>query len=324
MKRIFFLLVAILVQSLLLAQRFEAGLETTMGPAFTSFKGDLSQMVGFSELEITRADVDTAFARFDLDAPRWLKELFPGIRIEIAGDVARKLTRNVKSVRFFARYEFIGGSFTISDPRLSPQPEGRKFKNQFKSVRLSISGDAEGLAKHLALIALEDETRVKPFFNKRYDLEAYIHLKKLFLNEVVLAEWGRQSKLDFEVTAGVRFTADPSPILDLGNILFVKEEIDDLLEGGVLRPVENTTDKIAEAIQNVVFGKFRDPRVVPSLGWFVRGELPINFGGDLSLLIGAELSVNKHLSIKGTQPMYGAYGFGGIRWSIFHTDKKRR
>lgn len=324
MKKICLLLAIIFTQQMLSAQHFEAGLETTMGPAFTAFNGDLSKMVGFSELEISQEDVDEAFERYDLEAPRWLKELFPGVRMEVGGDVSRQLTRNVKSVRFFARYRFIGGSFTISDPRLSPQPEGRKLKNQWKAVRLSLAGDAEGLAEHLALVALEDETRVKPFFNNRYDLEAWVDLKKMFLNEVTLAEWGRRSKLDFEVTAGLRFTADPSPVLDLGNVLFVKEELDALLEGGVLTPVENTTDQIAEAIQNVVFGKFRDPRVVPSLGWFVRGALPVNFGGDLSLLIGAELSVSQHISIKGTQPMYSAYGFGGVRWSIFNKDKNRR
>lgn len=324
MKKICLLLVIVFMQQMLSAQHFEAGLETSMGPAFTSFKGDLSQMVGFSELEITQEDVNEAFERFNLDAPRWLKELFPGVRMDVGDDVSQQLTRNVKSVRFFARYRFLGAAFTISDPRLSERPEGRKFRNQWKAVRLSLAGDAEELAEHLALVALADENRVKPFFNNRYDLEAYIDLKRMLLNEVVLAEWGRRSKLDFEVTAGLRFTADPSPVLDLGSVLFIRDRLDELMEGGVLRPVENTTDQIAEAIQNVVFGKFRDPRVVPSLGWFVRGELPVNFGGDLSLVVGAELSVNQHLSIKGTQPMYSAYGFGGVRWRIFNKGSIRR
>ncbi len=307
-----------------IAQKFEVGVETSIGSAHTSFKGDLSKMVGFSELEITTADVDTAFAQFDLSAPRWIKEVFPGLRIEVADEISKQLSRPIRAVRFFVRYEFIGGSLTISDPRLATQQESRKLKNQLKAIRLSLAGDAEGLASHLALMAIADETRVKPFFAKRYDLEIYAHLKRLFLGDYVIAEWGSRDKnnITFDVAAGIRFTADPSPILELGDILFVRDEIDDLLEGGILAPVESKTDKIAEAIQNVTFGKFRDPRVVPSFGWFLRGELPVNFGGRFSLVAGGELSMQQHTAIKGTKPMYSIYGFAGIRWLVLGNDKK--
>lgn len=318
MKNIFIISSIILFGLALNAQNFEAGVETTYGRTFSSFKGDLAGMVGFSEIEITEAQIDTAFVRFDLDAPRWLRELFPGIRMEVTGDISKKLNRNAKSIRFFARYKWIGGSFIISDPRLTDPLESKKFKNQIKSVRLSIGGKTEELAEHLAIIVLEDETKVKPFFNNRYDAELYLHLKKMLLPDVVLLEWGKrkESYLDFEVTSGLRFTADPSPVLDLGSILFVQEKLDSLMEGGLLGPVENITDKIAEGIQNVVFGKFKDPRVVPSWGWFVRPELVANFGSGLSLVGGAEMSVNNHISIKGTKPMFSLYAFAGVRVSV--------
>ena len=303
-------------------QRFEVGVETSIGRSHATFKGDLAKMVGFSELEISRAQVDTAFAHFGLGAPRWLKDLFPGIKIDVNTTLSKQLTRNITSTRFFARYDWLGGSFTISDPRLTPQLESKKFGNQFKSVRLSLSGDAEALAEHLAIIALKDETKVKPFFSKRYDLEAYVDVKKLVFPHQALLEWGKNSTLDLELTVGFRFTADPSPVVDLGSILFVSEKIDELMEGGILNPVENTTDQIAVAIQNVVFGKFRDPRVVPSLGWIVRGELPVYFGWNFSLVAGGEFGINKHTSIKGTSPMYSAYGFAGLRWRILGVEKK--
>ena len=152
-------------------------METTFGRSYTTFNGSIADMVGFSEIEITEDQIDTAFVRLTLDAPRWLTDLFPGIRIEVLGEVSKKLNRNNQSVRFFARYKFIGGSFSISDPRLTDPLESSKLKNQVRSVRLSLSGQTEELAEHLALIALADETRVKPFFKNRYDAELYLHLK---------------------------------------------------------------------------------------------------------------------------------------------------
>lgn len=324
MRKTILLSSILLIGTIARAQDFEAGVETTFGTSYTTFNGDLAGMVGFSEVEITEAQIDTAFVRFDLDAPGWLRELFPGIRIEVLGEVSKKLNRNNQSVRFFARYKWIGGSFIISDPRLTDPLESRKFKNQVRSLRLSLSGKTEELAEHLAIIALEDETKVKPFFNNRYDAELYLHLKKLFIPDVLIAEWGRQknSYLDFEVTSGLRFTADPSPVLDLGSILFVQEKLDSLMEGGLLNPVENITDQIAEGIQNVVFGRFKDPRVVPSWGWFVRPELVANFGGGLSLVGGAEMSVNNHIAIKGTKPMFSLYAFAGVRVSVLGRGRR--
>lgn len=297
-------------------------METVMGPAVTTFRGDLARMVGFSELELSQAEVDSAIAGLGITAPRWLKELFPGIRITVDEEIRKTMTRNVKGVRVYARLKWIGGAFTISDPRLTEPLESRKFKNQFKAVRLSVSGQAEALAKHLALVALADADRVDPFFSKRYDLEAYVHLKKLVLGEDPLLEWGKNNTLDLEVTGGLRFTADPSPVVDLGSILFVRDRIDSLLEGGILAPVESTTDAIAQAIQNIVFGKFRDPRIVPSLGWFVRGEVPVNFGGAFSAIAGTELSLNEHLTMKGTSPMFSIYGFVGFRWNVIGEKRK--
>jgi hypothetical protein len=304
-------------------QLFEAGMETTIGPAFSTFRGDLAEMVGFSELEITKGQLDTAFAEFNLSAPQWLRNLFPGIRIEVDQEISKKLTRNVKSVRFFGRFKWVGGSFTVSDPRLTEPLESRKLKNQLKAVSLSISGKAGELAEHLAEVALADATRVNPFFEKRYDIEAYVHLKKIVLGDDPLLVFGsrKNSSLDFELTAGARFTADPSPVVDLGSILFIAERLDSLMEGGLLAPVEELTDKIAVAVQNVVFGKFKDPRIVPSTGFFLRGVVPVNFGGDFSVIAGAEFSVNNHTSIKGTRPMTSTHGFAGLRWNV--VGKKR-
>lgn len=319
MKKIWLCYLSLFSLCSLQGQGFEFGMESVIGGTYTTFKGDLSKMVGFSELEITEDQIDTAFVRANIDAPRWLKELFPGLRIDLADqEVKKNLSRSVSSVRFFARYEWLGGSFAISSPRLTEPQESKKFKNQIKAVRLSISGEAEALSEHLAAMALADVNRVAPFFNKRYDLEFYAHLKQMLMGDEVLLEWGnRKTKtLDFELTGGVRFTADPSPVIDLGNILFVRERLDELMEGGILNSVEGLTDQIAEAIQNVVFGKFRDPRIVPSLGWFARAELPLNFGSGFSVVAGTELSIQNHLTIKGTSPMFSAYGFLGMRWAI--------
>ena len=71
-----------------------------------------------------------------------------------------------------------------------------------------------------------------------------------------------------------------------------------------------------------MFGKIRDPRVVPSFGWVVRGQALANFGGGFSIVGGAELNVNKHTSIKGTKPMLSIYGFTGFRWNIMGKHKK--
>lgn len=319
MKKIWLCYFALFSAYALQGQGFEFGMESVIGGSYTTFKGDLSKMVGFSELEITSDQIDTAFVRYDIDAPRWLKELFPGLRIDLKDqEVKKNLSRSVSSVRFFAKYKWIGGSFTISAPRLTERQESMKLKNQIKAVRLSISGQAEALSEHLAVMALADVNRIKPFFNKRYDLEVYAHLKQLFMGDQVLLEWGdrKTRTLDLELTTGIRFTADPSPVVDLGNILFVRERLDELMEGGILNSVEGVTDKIAEAIQNVVFGKFRDPRIVPSLGWFARAELPLNFGSGFSVVAGTELSLNNHLTIKGTSPMFSAYGFLGMRWAM--------
>ncbi len=319
MKKIWLCYLSLFSFCCLQGQGFEFGMESVIGGTYTTFKGDLSKMVGFSELEITEDQIDTAFVRANIDAPRWLKELFPGLRIDLADQEVRKnLSRSVSSVRFFARYKWVGGSFAISSPRLTEPQESKKLKNQIKAVRLSISGEAEALSEHLAAMALADVNRVAPFFNKRYDLEFYAHLKQMLMGNEVLLEWGNRTTktLDFELTAGVRFTADPSPVIDLGNILFVRERLDELMEGGILNSVEGLTDQIAEAIQNVVFGKFRDPRIVPSLGWFARAELPLNFGSGFSVVAGTELSIQNHLTIKGTSPMFSAYGFLGMRWAM--------
>ncbi len=306
------------ILSALNAQHFEVGMETTFGPAYTSFKGDLAQIVGFSEIELSEADVDQAFNDANINAPKWVKDLFPGLRIDLADqEVSKQLSRSVKAARFFARYRFIGASFTISDPRITEPLEAKKFKNQWKALRLSLSGDAEALSEHLGVVALADAKRVDPFFEKRYELEAYIHLKQLLFPDMVLLEWGEDNTVNFELTTGLRLSADPSPVVDLGNILFVREKIDNLLEGGLLGSVENITDEIAEAIQNVVFGQFRDPRIVPSMGWLGRAEAMANFGGGFSVTAGLELSLQKHTAVRGTRPMFSAYGFLGGRWRIF-------
>lgn len=301
------------------AQHLEIGMETTIGPAYTTFRGDLSQIVGFSEIELSDEDVDRAFENANLNAPKWVKDLFPGLRIDLADqEVSKQLSRTVKAARFFLRYRFFGASFTISDPRITAPLESKKLKNQIKAVRLSLSGNAEALSEHLAIIALADAKRVDPFFERRYELETYLHLKKLFLPNHLLLEWGDNNTIDYELTTGLRFSADPSPVVDLGNILFVRERIDELLEGGLLSSVENVTDEIADAIQNVVFGQFRDPRIVPSFGWLGRAEAKANFGGGFSIVAGLELSLQKHIAVRGTRPMFSAYGFLGGRWNIIN------
>lgn len=314
-------IIFIFMTSSIFAQKLQVGVETNVGVASTSFKGDLSEMFGFAEIEVTGAVLDSALAQIDVTAPRWLKDAFRGAKIDIEGDINKKVNRNIKSVRFFVRYDWIGASFTVSDPRLTEPQESRKLKNQAKAVRLALSGDAEGITAHLAKMALADETRVKPFFSSRYDIEFFLNFKRLFLKDYVLISWGKNNSISFDVNAGMRFTADPSAVVDLGSILFVRDKLDDLMEGGILKPVENTTDKIAVAIQNVVFGKFRDPRVVPSLGGFVRGEVPISFGENFTLLGGVELSTQKHIAIKGTQPMTSLYGYLGFRWGLWSSRR---
>lgn len=297
-------------------------MEMLSGPATTSFKGDLAKMVGFSEISISEDQIDSAFALIDLSPPRWLKELFPGIRIEIDQAVTKKVNRNLGTMRFFAKYAFLGASFTISDPRVTTPQESARLKNQIKSVSLAISGDAEGLATHLGKMALADANRVKPFFSQRYDIEFYADLKPILAGNQLLLEWGKNGKnnLDYELSGGIRLTADPSPVVDLGTVLFIKERIDSLMEGGILAPVENITDAVAAGIQTIVFGKFKDPRVVPSLGWYARPQLIANLGGSFSLLFGTELSIQNHLTIKGTKPMTSFYGFAGIRWKVLGSD----
>ena len=312
--------------SFLYAQSFQFGMETSVGKARTTFEGDLSGIVGFSEFEISESDIDSALISAGINAPNWLKKLFPGIRIDVDEMIQRKVNRNVQMVRFYARYRFVGASFSISDPRLIEQRESEKIKNQIKAARLSINGDAEGLAEHLAALALADVDKPQPFFDDRYDVEAYVHLKQLFLGDEPLIVWGqkKQGSLDFELTSGIRFTADPSPVVDLGNLLFISEKLDSLMEGGLLDPVENTTDKIADAVQNIFFGKFKDPRTVPSTGWFIRPVVPLSFGGGFSLIAGGELSVNKHKILNGTKPMKSLYGFVGLRWGMEPWSENRR
>lgn len=299
-------------------QHFEVGMELVTGPARTSVRGDLASLVGFSEIELSEDIVDSAFTTFNIDAPRWLEELYPGIRITVDGEVNKTVSRNIPGVRFFARYRWFGASFTVSEPRLTEPKESAKLKNQFKSISLALGGKADELAEHLARMAAADAQRNTPFFSKRYDVEGYVHLKKLFLGDQPILEWGQNGNgsLDFEVTSGIRFTADPSPVVDLGSLLFVSETLDSLMEGGLLAPVENITDGIAEGIQNVVFGKFKDPRTVPSMGWFIRSHLLANLGKSLALVAGAELSLGNHLATKGTKPMPSYYGFIGFRINV--------
>ena len=304
------------------AQKLQLGMETVTGVATTSFKGDLAKMLGFSEIEISSAEIDSAFASIDVNAPRWIKELFPGLRIGVDETITKKMSRGVSGVRVYGRYGFIGGSFTVSKPRLTQPLEARKIGNQIKSISLSLSGNAEELTKHLAEIALADANRVKPFFEQRYDLEAFVDIKRMTMGDKVLYEWGKRgANIDFEAMGGFRITADPSPVVDLGSVLFISEKIDSLMEGGLLDAVEDITDKAAEAIQNIVFGKFRDPRVIPSIGWFVRPEGIVNLGGSFSVVLGAELSFQKHLLIKGTKPITSFYGFTGLRWKVFGKEK---
>jgi hypothetical protein len=306
------------------AQLFEFGMETVTGPAHTTFRGDLAKLAGFSELTITRGQVDTALLNIGIDAPRWLRDLYPGVRIQIDQEINRKMTRNISGVRFYGHLKWIGGSFTVSDPRLTQPQESRKLKNQIKAIRLSLAGDAEALSEHLALMALADVNRVNPFFAKRYDLDAYVCLDKFIMGDRPLLEWGsdNQNTIQLNLTVGMRFTADPSPAVDLGSVLFVRERLDSLMKGRLLAPVENITGAIAEGIQNVVFGRFRDPRTVPSIGWVARGELPVYFGGGFAVLGGAEWSFNSHIAARGTRPMHSIYGFAGLRWTVI--GKRRR
>ncbi|TXB67898.1 hypothetical protein [Phaeodactylibacter luteus] len=297
-------------------QAFEFGMETTVGKSNARFRGELSEMVGFSELEITDAEVDSAFAFFDLDAPRWLKNLFPGLRIDVQQQLEQEMRRNVNMARFFVRYRFIGASVAVSDPRFIDRPESRKLDNQLTSIRLAVQGEAEALAEHLALIAAADAGRPRPFFDNRYDAEAYIHFKQLFLGDEPLLAFGKRKQItvDAELTGGIRLTADPSPMVNLGSVLFISERLDSLMEGGLLAPVEDITDQVAEALQGILFGKFSDPRTVPAIGWFARVAVPVNFGGGFSIVAGADLARSRHTIVKGTEPMLLSYAHLGIRW----------
>ena len=318
MKRFYCCFLFSITSVWLYAQHFECGIESFYGYSNTRFQADLAEMIGFSTLEISESDIDSAFASIDINPPRWIKELFPGIRIDIDETISRKVSRPVKGVRFFARYRFLGGSFTISDPRITTMQESKRIKNQLKSVNLSLKGDAEGLATHLAKMALADANRVEPFFSSRYDLSVQVHLKQLILGDQKLFEWGdRGAHLDAACLSGIQFTADPSAVVDLGSILFVSEKIDSLMEGGLLDPVEEITDQVATAVQNIVFGKFRDPRVVPAMGWFIRPSMIADLGGSFAVTLGGEFSTHKHLTINGAKPTISVYGFLGLQWKLF-------
>lgn len=291
-------------------------METTTGVSYATFRGELSDIVGFSEIEISEDEVDRAFESLDINAPRWLKNLFPGLRLEVDQELERQQRRNVRMVRFFARYRFIGGSVSVSDPRFIDKAESKKFKNQLKSVRLSMQGEAEALAEHLALLALSDAGLPRPFFDNRYDAEGYVHFKQLFLGDEPLLAFGRRKQItiDAELTAGLRLTADPSPLVNVGDILFISEEIKELLSGGLLTPVEDITAEAADALQNILFGQFRDPRTIPSLGWFARAAVPVNFGGGLSLVASVDIGRSRHTVLKGAQPMFLSQAQIGLRW----------
>lgn len=320
----FIYIVSILFPFSLSAQNWEAGAEYTFGRTYTTFKGDLSEIVGFEEFELSDTDVEAAFAEFDLNAPRWVKDLFPGLRLEIDQEINKRLSRNNHAARFYGRFHFVGASFMISEPRLNEPLASQQLSNRLRSIRLALGGETEALTEHLADLAVEEAQQVRPFFSNRYDAEVYIHVKKLLLGNEPLLKWGENAYLDTELTTGLRFTADPSPVVELGSILFISEKIDSLLEGGLLRSVENTTDDIALAVQNSVFGKFKDPRIISSLGWFMRASAPINFGQNFSLVVGTELSVQKHIAVAGTKPMFSAYGFGGVRWNWEGGKGKRK
>lgn len=297
------------------AQRLEFGTQYTFGYSYASFNGNLSDVVGFDEIEITSGQVDTAFTNFNLSAPKWLKSLFPGIRLDVDQDITKQLSRPTNAVRFFARYGWIGGSFMISEPRLTEKAAATTIGNRWKSIRLGMQGDALGLSEHLGELALEDAGKVEPFFEKRYDLEFYVHAKKLLFGERPLLTWGEQGSLDVEVTTGLRLTADPSPIVELGSILFISEKIDSLMEGRLLDPVEDLTDEIAVALQSTVFGKFKDPRVISSLGWFARVEAPVHLAWGFSVVLGGEFGFNDQLLLNDSKPIFSTTGYLGIRWS---------
>jgi hypothetical protein len=298
------------------AQKIEFGVETTFGSSYSTFKGNLSDIVGFTEFAITRGQVDSALASLNLVPPRWIRDLFPGIRIEIDQEIAKQLHRNNNSIRFFTRFYFVGASFAISEPRLSEPLPSKKWNNQLRSLQLSMNGEVEELSRHIANLALEDSKIVTPFFRKRYDLDLYLHTKKLLLGNEPIATFGRKGTLDVELTTGLRFTADPSPVVDLGSILFISERLDNLIEGRLLAPFEDITDQIGEAIQANVFGKFKDPRIVSSMGWMLRGVVPIDFGLGFTFVAGTEINVNKLLLIKNVSPSFSTYYFVGFRTSL--------
>lgn len=315
-KRLFINCLFFLFPLFVEAQKIEFGVETTFGGSYSTFKGNLRDIAGFSEFEITRGQVDSALANLNLVPPRWIRDLFPGIRIEIDQEIAKQLSRNNNGIRFFTRFYFIGASFGISEPRLSEPLPSKKWSNQLRSLRLSMNGEVEELSKHIANLAIEDSKIVTPFFRKRYDLDIYLHAKKLLLGNESIISFGRKGTLDVELTTGIRFTADPSPVVDLGSILFISDKLDNLIEGRLLAPFEDITDQIGEAIQANIFGKFKDPRIVSSMGWMLRGVVPIDLGLGFTVVAGAELNVNKLLLIKNVNPSLSSYYFVGFRSSL--------
>ena len=47
-------------------------------------------------------------------------------RIEVDQEVNRKVNRNIRGVRMYARFKWVGASFTVSDPRLTEKPESKR------------------------------------------------------------------------------------------------------------------------------------------------------------------------------------------------------
>ena len=66
MKKIILLTPILLWVYTLQAQFLEFGVETVTGPAHTTFKGNLSEMVGFSELEIADFLENAGFGEIDM------------------------------------------------------------------------------------------------------------------------------------------------------------------------------------------------------------------------------------------------------------------
>lgn len=95
-------------------------------------------------------------------------------------------------------------------------------------------------------MVLFDVGWVQFFFFNWYDVEVYVYFKKLFLGDCFFVVFGcnEQIFIDVELIGGFWLIVDFLLMVDLGNIFFISEKLDSLMEGGLFVLVEDIIDQV--------------------------------------------------------------------------------